>query len=89
MVFPDHTHFLIIQAICKNFDNKVIDPKRANMKHDVLNSKEKTAFRQMVGQLNWAVQGSRPDMAFEMISPSIKIKGRNCGRSTESHKSNQ
>ena len=44
------------------------------MKHDVLNSREQTTFRQLVGQLNWAVQGSRPDMAFEMINLSTNLK---------------
>ena len=34
----------------------------------------KTLFRQIIGQLNWAVQGSRPDMAFDMIAMSTKLK---------------
>ncbi|CAC5357015.1 unnamed protein product [Mytilus coruscus] len=28
----------------------------------------------MVGQLNWAVQGSRPDLAFELVDLSTKLK---------------
>ena len=44
------------------------------MKQDMFNAKEQTAFRQLIGQLNWAVQGSRPDMAFEMIDLSTKLK---------------
>ena len=35
---------------------------------------EQTILRQMVGRLNWAVQGSRPDLAFEMIQLSTKLK---------------
>ena len=67
-IMIDHSGYM------QKLDNKIIDPKRAYMKHYVLNSKEQTAFRQMVGQLNWAVQGSRPDMAFEMINLSTKLK---------------
>ena len=65
-IMIDHSGYM------QKLDNKIIDPKRAYM--NVLNSKEQTAFRQMVGQLNWAVQGSRPDMAFEMINLSTKLK---------------
>ena len=28
----------------------------------------------VVGQLNWAVQGTHPDLAFELIDLSIKFK---------------
>ena len=31
-------------------------------------------YRQIVGQINWAVQGSRPDLAFKMIAASTKLK---------------
>ena len=44
-----------------------ISPQRRSDKSSKLNSKEQTSLRSMVGRLNWAVQGSRPDMAFEMI----------------------
>ena len=73
----------------KQFDNKVIldhseyidkmkteilNPKRASAKHELLNAEEQTTYRQLIGQLNWAVQGSRPDIAFEMIKMSTKLK---------------
>ena len=35
---------------------------------------KQTTYRHLVGQLIWAVQGSRPDMAFEMIALSTKLK---------------
>ena len=28
----------------------------------------------LIGQLNWAVQGSRPEMSFDMIQMSTKLK---------------
>ena len=73
----------------KQFDNKVIldhseyidkmkteilNPKRASAKNELLNAEEQTTYRQLIGQLNWAVQGSRPDIAFEMIKMSTKLK---------------
>ena len=74
----DYIGFKVIQdsdSICslQKLDNKIINTKRANMKY-VVNSSDRTAFRQLVGQLNWEVQGSRPDMAFEMIRLSTTSK---------------
>ena len=40
----------------------------------MLNEQEQTTYRQIVGQLNWAVQGSRPEMSFDMIQLSTKLK---------------
>ena len=39
-----------------------------------INEREQTLFRQIIGQLKCAVQGSRPDMAFDMIGMSTKLK---------------
>jgi hypothetical protein len=47
---------------------------RASQKNDKLNAKEQTSLRQLVGKLNWVVHGTRPDMAFEMIDLSTKLK---------------
>ena len=41
----------------------MIDPERASQKEELLNDEEQTQLRQIIGQLNRAVQGSRPDMA--------------------------
>ena len=57
-----------------NIKNVTIDPKRASKNNEPLNEREQILFRQRIGQLNWAVQGSRPDMAFDMIAMSTKLK---------------
>ena len=45
----------------ENIENKAIDPKRALDKHDLLTLEQQTAYRQLIGQINWVVQGSRSD----------------------------
>ena len=55
-------------------ENGVINPSRARCKTESLTTKEQTLLRQLVGRLNWAVQGSRPDMSFDMIELSTKLK---------------
>ena len=59
--------------------NKTIDPKRAQDKESILTSQEQSEYRQLIGQINWAVQGARPDMAFELIDLSTKLKQGNIG----------
>ena len=68
MVILDHSDYI------EKVKNKTLDPERASHKNEPLDEQEQTNFRQLIGQLNWAVQGSRPDMAFEMISMSTKLK---------------
>ena len=58
----------------ENMKNKAIDPKRAQDKQSKLTSEEQTEYRQLIGQINWAVQGTRPDMAFDQIDLSTKLK---------------
>lgn len=60
-------------------DDKVIHPQRAAEKSQHLNPSEQTLLRQIVGQLNWAVQGSRPDLAFDTIDLSTKLKSGTVG----------
>lgn len=69
----DHSDYV------NNMKNVSLDPGRASQKNDFLSEKEQTLFRQLIGQLNWAVQGSRPDMAHEMIVMSTKLKQANVG----------
>ena len=38
-----------------------------------LNPEEYTLFRQLVGQINWIANGSRPDISFKMIDLSTKF----------------
>ena len=61
----------------ENIANKTIDPKQALDKQSPLTADEQTEYRQLIGQMNWAVQGTRPDMAFELIDLSTKLKQGN------------
>ena len=54
--------------------NVTLDPGRVAEKNEPLNEKEQTMYRKLIGQLNWAVQGSRPDMAYEMSTKLIQAK---------------
>ena len=58
----------------ENIKNKVNDPKRAQDKQSTLAAEEQTEYRQLIGQTNWAVQGTRADMAFELKDLSTKLK---------------
>ena len=51
-----------------------INPNTAQEKQSTLTAEEQTEYRQLIGQINWAVQGTRPDMAFELIDRSTKLK---------------
>lgn len=64
----DHSRFM------EKLEHPHIDPKRAMQKHEQLTAGEQTLYRKLVGQLNWAVQGSRPDLAFELVDLSTKLK---------------
>ena len=46
-------------------------------KHNLQTLEEQTAYRQLICQINWVVQGSRPDLAFELIDLSTKLKQGN------------
>ena len=43
-------------------------------KEDVLSDKDVTFYRSMVGMLNWVVQSTRPDLAFDMVDLSTRFK---------------
>lgn len=51
-----------------------IEPCRTLQSDSQLNETELTKLRQIVGKINWVVQSSRPDMAFEMIFLNTKLK---------------
>ena len=61
-------------AYTENIENYQINPSRAMNKNQILDETEQTTFRKLVGRINWAVQGSRPDMAFELLDLSTKLK---------------
>lgn len=51
-----------------------LDPQRLANKDDILTPDEQTNYRQLVGQINSAVKDSRPDLSFEMVVASTKLK---------------
>ena len=55
-------------------ENERLSPHRASQKTDMLSSQELSSLRSLVGRLNWVVQGTRPDLAFEMVELSTKFK---------------
>jgi hypothetical protein len=63
-----------------------LEPDILTNKSRALNATEQTLFRQLVGQLNWAVQGSRPDLAYDMIVLSTKLKSGTVGDLTKAVK---
>jgi hypothetical protein len=67
-IIMDHSDYVM------KVGNGEIDPNRAASKQDNLNETEQKLLRQLVGRLNWAVQGSRPDLGFELIDLSTKLK---------------
>jgi hypothetical protein len=65
----DHSMYM------EKLDHPHIEPHHASQKQEQLNAEEQKLYRKLVGQLNWAVQGSRPDLAFELVDLSTKLKG--------------
>ena len=59
----------------QGLDEVSMSPQRACQKKEPLTTSEQTRLRELVGRINWAVQGSRPDMAFEMVDLSTKFHG--------------
>jgi transposase InsO family protein len=58
----------------KNIEINDVTPARASQKQSELNSQEHTQLRSLAGKLNWIVQGTRPDMVFDLVNMSIKFK---------------
>ena len=53
-----------------SLDIPIIEFKHMSQKLDSLMPLENTKYHRVVGQLNWAVQGTHPDLAFELIDLS-------------------
>ena len=66
--------------------NVTMATDRKQMTNQPLMRDEQTTLRSIVGKLNWVVQGSRPDLAFDMIELSTKLKKANIGDLTRSIK---
>jgi transposase InsO family protein len=58
----------------KELEGLHLEPKRAILKQDSLTNSEQTLLRSQVGRLNWAVQGTRPDLSFDMVDLSTRFK---------------
>ena len=57
-----------------SLDIPIIESKRVSQKLDSLTSPVNNMYHQVVGQLNWTVQGTYSDLAFELIDLSTKFK---------------
>ena len=62
------------QDYINSLDIPILASTCMSQKLDSLTSPEHTKYHRVVGQLNWAVQGTHPDLAFELIDLSIKFK---------------
>ena len=68
-------NLVLIHEYMRGLDDVALSPKRACQMQERLMPAEQTVLRELVGRINWAVQGSRPDMAFEMVELSTKSQG--------------
>ena len=57
-----------------NIDLSDISVRKNAKQSDSLSEKELTELRSVTGKLNWLVQGTRPDMIFDMIELSMAFK---------------
>ena len=53
-----------------------IDPGRAKEKNCSLTTVEQTQLRSLVGQCNWVAQGTRPDLAYEVVELSSRFNSK-------------
>ena len=60
-------------AYVENIQSIKIYPGRAKEKKSPLTSEEQKQFRRIVGQCNWVAQGTRPDLAFDVVEMSSKL----------------
>ncbi|KAG1673036.1 DNA polymerase epsilon subunit 2 [Nymphon striatum] len=51
-----------------------IHPARASRKHDMLNHRETTQLREVIGQTNWVNNQTRPDICFDVLELSMTTK---------------
>lgn len=70
----------------KKLEHSSLDPCRVNRKTERVSDTEQTLFRSIVGKINWAVQGSRPDLGFHLINLSTKLKEASVGDLTQAIK---
>ena len=73
----EQTHNAIVMDqtdYMRNLEYVEVTMQRASLKNESLTVQELTLLRSMVGKINWAVQGTRPDFAFDMIELSTRFR---------------
>ncbi|KAL5007820.1 hypothetical protein ScPMuIL_016626 [Solemya velum] len=63
----DHSEYM------DKLEHSRIDSVHASDRKSTLTEEEQLLYRMLVGQINWAVQGSRPDLAFELVDLSTRL----------------
>ena len=58
----------------QEMDSISVSSERKNMNSEELQPSEYTCLRSIVGSMNWAVQGTRPDLVFDMVELSTKSR---------------
>ena len=52
---------------------------KSKSKETMLNEKQQSEYRSMVGSINWCARGTRPDVAYEQIELPTKLKAATVG----------
>ena len=63
----DHSRYMA------NLGHIHLEPDRTLQKTDQLSMVEQKLYCKLIGQLNWAVQGSQPALTFELVDMSTKL----------------
>lgn len=62
-----------------NIDEDDWQPIRGRDKASILTDTEQTQYRSLIGTINWCVRGTRPDLAFELMELSTKMRTATVG----------
>ena len=74
-IMQDNQGITISQShYVKSMDEITVTPERSSQKNDKLSQAEEFAYWSLVEQINWAVQGTCLDLAFERVDLSTKFK---------------
>lgn len=63
-----------LASYVENIEVPEIAFERMCNSRSVLSSIEQTQFRSLIGSINWVVQGTRPDLSFELTDLSTKLR---------------
>ena len=58
----------------QKLESIVVKPDRAKQKKEPLDKGELCLFGGFIGKLNWAAQGTHPDLSFEVVEMSSRFK---------------